>query len=73
MVEPDLQTSAACWLTAGAAHHTAMSTAVGLEAFDDYARVAGTELLIVDQATSVRTFENELRWNAAHYRLARGI
>jgi L-arabinose isomerase len=70
---PDFQTSATCWLTAGAAHHTAMSTAVGIEAFADYARMAGTELLIIDGSTTVRDFENELRWNAAYYRLARGI
>jgi L-arabinose isomerase len=70
---PDFQTSATCWLTAGAAHHTAMSTAVGVEAFADYARMAGTELLIIDESTTVRAFENELRWNAAYYRLARGI
>jgi L-arabinose isomerase len=71
--EPDFATSATCWLTAGAAHHTAMSTAVGVEAFVDYARMAGTELLIIDEKTTVRDFENELRWNAAYYRLARGI
>ena len=61
------------WLTAGAAHHTAMSTAVGLEAFEDYARMAGTELLVIDSATTVRSFEAEIRANAAYYRLARGI
>ena len=27
--KPDFATSAACWLTAGAAHHTVMTTAVG--------------------------------------------
>jgi L-arabinose isomerase len=70
---PNFQTSATCWLTAGAAHHTVMSTAVGIEAFDDYARMTGTELLTIDEATTVRAFENELRWNAAYYRLARGI
>ena len=70
---PNFQTSATCWLTAGAAHHTAMSTAVGIEAFEDYARLARTELLIIDQATTLRAFENDLRWNAAYYRLARGI
>jgi L-arabinose isomerase len=70
---PDFATSATAWLTAGAAHHTAMSTAVGLEAFEDYARMAGTELLVIDSATTVRSFEAEIRANAAYYRLARGI
>ena len=70
---PDFATSAAAWLTAGAAHHTAMSTAVGIEAFEDYARMAGTELLVIDSTTTVRSFEAEIRANAAYYRLARGI
>ena len=70
---PDFQTSATSWLQAGAAHHTCMSTAVGIEAFEDFARIAGTELLTIDETTTVRAFENELRWNAAYYRLARGI
>jgi L-arabinose isomerase len=70
---PDFPTSATAWLLAGAAHHTVMSTAVGIEAFQDYARMAGVELLAIDESTTVRDFENELRWNAAYYRLARGI
>jgi L-arabinose isomerase len=70
---PDFRTAAAAWLQAGAAHHTVMSTAVGIEAFEDYARMAGTELLVIDENTTVRSFENEVRWNAAYYRLARGI
>ncbi|HLH81975.1 MAG TPA: L-arabinose isomerase [Trebonia sp.] len=70
---PDFRTAAAAWLQAGAAHHTVMSTAVGIEAFEDYARMAGTELLVIDENTTVRSFENEIRWNAAYYRLARGI
>ena len=32
----DFATSAAAWLTAGAAHHTVMSTAVGIDVFEDY-------------------------------------
>jgi L-arabinose isomerase len=70
---PDFATSAACWLAAGAAHHTCMSTAVGAEAFTDYARMAGVELLLIDKDTNTRAFENEIRWNAAYYRLAGGI
>jgi L-arabinose isomerase len=70
---PDFRTSATAWLTAGAAHHTVMSTAVGVEAFEDFARIAGTELLVIDAGTTLRSFEAEIRANAAYYRLARGI
>lgn len=70
---PDFRTSATSWLMAGAAHHTAMSTAVGADAFRDYARMAGVELLVIDESTTARAFEDELRWNAAYYRLAGGV
>ena len=70
---PDFRTSATSWLQAGAAHHTVMSTAIGAEAFRDYARMAGVELLVIDESTTVRAFEDELRWNAAYYRLAGGV
>jgi L-arabinose isomerase len=70
---PDFATSAAAWLTAGAAHHTVMSTAVGIEAFEDFARIAGVELLIIDEDTTLRAFEQEVRWNAVYHRLADGI
>lgn len=70
---PDFTTSATAWLEAGAAHHTVMSTAVGIQAFEDYARMGRTELLVIDERTTLRAFSRELDWNAAYQRLARGI
>jgi L-arabinose isomerase len=70
---PDFQTSAAAWLTAGAAHHTVMTTQLGVDVIRDFAAMSGTELLVVDADTTLGGFERELRWNAAYYRLARGL
>lgn len=70
---PDFQTSAAAWLMAGAAHHTVMSTAVGLDAFRDFAEMAELELLVIDEATTVPQFQQQVRWNQAYYRLAQGL
>jgi L-arabinose isomerase len=70
---PDFATSAACWLAAGAAHHTVMTTAVGPDVFRDFAEIAGIELLEIDEDTTVRGFRRELRWNQAYYRLAQGL
>jgi L-arabinose isomerase len=70
---PDFATSAAAWLTAGAAHHPVMSTAVGIEVFRDFAEMAKTELLIIDESTSLPEFQREVRWNQAYYRLAQGL
>ncbi|MFM9920523.1 L-arabinose isomerase [Lacisediminihabitans sp. H27-G8] len=71
--EPDFATSAAAWLTAGAAHHTVMSTALGLEVFEDFAEIAKNELVVIDKNTNLRDFARELRWNQAYYRLAQRL
>ncbi|MBD7999974.1 L-arabinose isomerase [Oerskovia gallyi] len=70
---PSFAVSAEAWLTAGGAHHTVMTTALGLEAFEDFAQIAGTELAVIDESTTTRSFARELRWNQAYYRLAQGF
>ena len=70
---PDLVTSATAWLTAGGAHHTVLTTAVGLEVFEDFAEISGTELAVIDESTTIRDFARVLRWNQAYYRLAQGF
>jgi L-arabinose isomerase len=71
--QPDFPTSAAAWLTAGAAHHTVMSTAVGIEAFRDFAEMAEVELLVIDDTTRLPEFQHQVRWNQAYHRLAQGL
>ncbi len=70
---PDFATSAAAWMTAGGAHHTVMTNAVGIEAFRVFAEMASTELLVIDESTTVTGFRDAVRWNAAYHRLAQGI
>ena len=70
---PDFATSAAAWLTAGAAHHTVMTNAVEIDAFRDFAEMAATELLVIDEHTTLASFRDAVRWNASYYRLAEGL
>jgi len=70
---PDFETSTRCWLTAGGAHHTVMSTQIGAEVFEDFATMTRTELLLIDEHTTVREFAKEARWNQAYFRLAEGL
>ncbi len=70
---PDLATSAESWLQAGGPHHTVLSTAVGTAELTDFAAIVGTELLIIDGATTRRDFANEIRWNQAYHRLGLGF
>jgi len=71
--QPSLSLAAECWLKAGASHHTVLTTAVSLEAFEDFAMIAGIEIAVIDHSTNVRDFERELRWNQLHYRLKKGL
>src|SRR6185312_8583537 len=70
---PQLATAAEAWLTAGGSHHTVYTAALGLEAVTDFAEIAGIELLPIGAETRLRDFANEVRWNQAHYALARGL
>lgn len=70
---PDFYTSAEAWLMAGAAHHTVLTTQVGVDVFADFAEMAEQELLVIDEDTTARGFAREIRWNQAYHRLARGL
>lgn len=68
-VLPDLSTGAAAWIHAGGAHHTVFSYSLTRGMIEDFAAIAGLELLIIDEHTQLRDFRNELRWNDAAYGL----
>jgi L-arabinose isomerase len=70
---PNLRTSTEAWLTAGGPHHTVLSTALNAEHLWDFAEMTRTELVLIDADTRPRRFLQELRWNQAYYRLARGL
>ena len=73
MPKPDLSTSAAAWIYAGGAHHTGFSQAVTTEMIEDFAVMAGVELVVIDADTRLRQFKQELRWNEVYYGLNRGF
>jgi L-arabinose isomerase len=58
---PSLKIAAAAWIYAGGAHHTGFSQALTLEAMEDFAEIAGLELVIIDAVTRLRDLRRELR------------
>jgi L-arabinose isomerase len=58
---------------AGGPHHAGFSQAIGLEAVDDFAEIAGIELVAIGASTTVGQMRKELRWNQAYYHLAGGL
>lgn len=65
--EPNLETSAAAWIYAGGAHHTSFSMALDVEHLEDFAEMAGLEILIIDRNTNIREFKKEIRFNDFYY------
>jgi L-arabinose isomerase len=70
---PNLATAAEAWLTAGGPHHTCFTQAVDRETLDDFAEIAGLELLTIGGDTTPTQFRNEIRWNQVYYHLAGGL
>ena len=66
---PDLAIGAAAWITAGGAHHTVFSQALRPAHLYDFSEMAGVEYVQIDEATELRDFKNELRWNDLAYKL----
>ena len=66
---PDLTNGAQAWILAGGAHHTVFSKAVTTEFIEDFAEMAGIEIVVIDKNTSIREFKNELKWNEVYYHL----
>ncbi|HWQ92411.1 MAG TPA: L-arabinose isomerase [Clostridia bacterium] len=71
--KPNLKTAATAWILAGGAHHTGFSQAVTTAMLEDFAEIAGVELVIIDQDTKLRSFKKELRFNEVYYGLRRGF
>lgn len=71
--QPNLKTAAAAWIFAGGAHHTGFSQAVTTEMLEDFAEMAGIELVVIDAQTRVRDFKQQLRWNEVYYGLRGGF
>jgi len=70
---PDLQTGATAWILAGGAHHTSFSMAINTGFLEDFAEMAGIEMVVIDEETRIQEFKKELRWNEMYYMLANGL
>ncbi|MDR1011857.1 MAG: L-arabinose isomerase [Opitutaceae bacterium] len=71
--KPDFKTACAAWIYAGAAHHSVYSTAVTGEMLEDFATIAGVELVTIAANTRLPEFKQTLRNNEVYYHLAQGI
>lgn len=71
--KPSLAASAEAWMLAGGSHHTVLTNSVSVETIEDFARIAGIELVQIDDETSLRSLRKELQFSSAYYRFADAI
>jgi L-arabinose isomerase len=67
--KPNLEIAATAWILAGGAHHSAYSQAITTEYMEDFADMAGIELVVIDNDTRIRNFKDTLNANEAYYHL----
>jgi L-arabinose isomerase len=72
-VKPDFKTGCAAWILAGGAHHTGYSYAVTSEMLEDFATIAGIEMVRIGADTKLDSFKQELRTNDVYYYLSQGF
>ena len=67
--KPNLKVAAAAWIYAGGAHHTGFSQALTMAHMQDFAEIAGVELVQIDADTRLAQLRRELAWGDATYKL----
>ena len=66
---PDLLTGVKCWIMAGGAHHTVLSTAVTAQMMIDWARMMEIECVHITKDTKPEELEKELFYNDIAWKL----
>ena len=70
---PNFETGAAAWILAGGTHHSCFSYVLTPEYWEDYAEIAGIEMLHINAHTTLPEFKKELRWNEVYYMLNKSL
>jgi len=68
---PDFQRGCRGWIEAGGAHHAAFCQAVTAGEWEDFAGMAGLEVIRLGAGLDLHALRNELRWNDLAFKLGR--
>lgn len=71
--QPNLEVGAGAWILAGGTHHTSFSYDLTTEYWEDYAEIAGIEMVVIDKNTTIPEFKKELRMNEVYYMLNKAL
>jgi L-arabinose isomerase len=71
--QPNLEIGAGGWILAGGTHHSSFSYSLTVEHLEDYAEIAGIELLTIDNDTTINKLKFELKVNEVYYLLNKAV
>ncbi|GHT63082.1 L-arabinose isomerase [Bacteroidia bacterium] len=71
--QPNLEIGAGGWILAGGTHHSSFSYSLTVEHLEDYAEIAGIELLTIDNDTTFNKLKFELKVNEVYYLLNKAV
>jgi L-arabinose isomerase len=70
---PNFEVGAGAWIMAGGTHHTSFSYDLTTEYLEDFAEIAGIEMLLIDEHTTMPEFKKEIRMNEIYYLLGKAL
>jgi L-arabinose isomerase len=71
--QPNFEVGAAAWILAGGTHHTSFSYDLTVEYLEDFAEIAGIEMVLIDKNTTISGFKKELKWNEVAFMLGNAL
>lgn len=66
---PNFEIGAGAWITAGGTHHSCFSFDIDAAYWEDYAEMAGIEMVRIGKDTTMESFKRDLRINDVYYML----
>lgn len=71
--QPNFEVGAGAWILAGGTHHSCFSYDITPEYWEDYAEIAGIEMVHINKDTTISEFKKELRFNEVYYMLNKAL
>ncbi|MGN0028770.1 MAG: L-arabinose isomerase [Marinilabiliaceae bacterium] len=71
--QPNFEVGAGAWILAGGTHHSCFSYDITPEYWEDYAEIAGIEMVHIDKDTTIANFKQQLRNNEVYYLLNKSL
>ena len=70
---PNFEVGATAWMLAGGTHHSCFAYGVTPEYWEDYAEIAGIEMVHIEKNTTLENFHRDLRLGEVYYMLNKSL